>query len=166
MYIIGKVLKPKGLKGEVKVEIITSFPDHFETLHTVYRNENDQWIPLRIREARREGAFVFIRFDRVESIEQAEELRNEYLYIPEEELTPLAEDEYYIHDLIGMLVVDEQRNRIGELVQVDAYAGNDVYVIKAPDGKEFLIPAIKDVVKKVDVANKTMIIHRMEGLID
>ncbi len=166
MYIIGKVLKPRGLLGEVKVEIITSFPDHFDRLTTVYRNEGDQWTPLNIRAVRREGPFVFLRFSQIDSLEEAEKLRNAYLYIPEEELTPLDEDEYYIHDLIGMQVFDETERQIGELVHVDTYAGNDVYVIKSPEGKEFLIPAVKDVVRNVDVREKRMIIHLIEGLID
>lgn len=166
MFIVGKVLKPKGLNGEVKVEIITSFPEHFETLKTVFWQKDSRWIPLSIRKVSLSRGFAFLQFAEIATIEQAERLRNAYLYIEEADLQPLAEDEFYVHDLLGMRVFDEENREIGEIVDVESHTSNDIYIVQSKQGARFMIPAIKDVVKQVDPRNKTMHIHVIEGLLD
>jgi 16S rRNA processing protein RimM len=166
MFIIGKVLKPQGNKGEVKVEIITSFPEHFVSLDSVYIEENENWQAYPIESARLTGRHVFLKFVNIDSIDQAETLRNKYLYIEKDELSSLAENEFYIHDLIGMQVFDESGNCLGEIKDVESYPANDVYVVDSPEGYKLNIPAIQDVVKSVDKEENKMIIHIMDGLFD
>lgn len=166
MYAVGKVLKPRGLKGEVKVEIITSFPAHFESLHTVYFQNKKGWHPLTVSKVSFKKNAVYLIFKEVASLEEAEKLRGSYLYIPKDDLIELEEDEFYVHDLIGMRVVDEAGHDLGEIVNVESYAGNDVYVIENLHGRQQLIPAIKDVVLKVDRRLKRMTIHVIDGLLD
>ena len=93
-------------------------------------------------------------------------LRNQFLYISEADLLPLNDDEYYIHDLIGLSVFDEQGNELGEIVNVESYLSNDVYVLKDTDNRLHLLPAVKDVVLDVNVKQKKMTIRVMEGLLD
>jgi len=166
MFVVGKVLKPKGLKGEVKVEIITSFPEHFKTLKTVFWQKDSRWNPLSIRTVSLRQGFVFLQFAEITSVDQAEQLRNAYLYIEKAQLQPLAEDEFYVHDLIGMRVFDEQERLLGEIVDVETHTSNDIYIVQSKQGARYMIPAIKEVVKKVDLRNKTMHIHVLDGLLD
>jgi len=166
MFVIGKILKPHGVKGSVKVEVITSFPEHFLELKTVYIEHENQKQAYSIEEARLSNRFVFLKFFQINDYDQAEALRNHYIYIAPNDLMPLKKDEYYIHDLMGMRVFDDQGNFIGTIRDVWTYSANDVYVLQTEDGQEKLIPAIKSVVKSVNTNERTMIIHVMEGLLD
>ncbi len=166
MYLIGKVLKPRGLKGEVKVEVVTSFPEHFSELKTVIVEKNGQRQLHSIGHVKKANRSVVLKFKDINSVEQAELLRNAELFIEQDQLTVLEQDEYYIHDLIGLNVYDEQDNCLGELIDVESYSGNDVYILKGMDGKEYMVPATREVIKKVSLSEKRMIIHIMEGLLD
>lgn len=166
MYIVGRILKPRGLKGELKVEIITSFPEHFKELAEVSVKNGLEWQTCSLEAVQLRDRFAYIKLAGIDSIEQAELLRSQFLYISESELTPLKDDEFYVHDLIGLTVFEEQGNKLGSIVDVESYLSNDVYVLKDPDGKEHLLPAAKDVVLDVDLENKKMTIRLMEGLLD
>ena len=166
MFVIGKILKPHGVKGSVKVEVITSFPEHFLELKTVYIEHENQKQAYSIENARLSNRFVFLKFLEINDYDQAETLRNRYIFIPEEDLMPLGKDEYYIHDLIGMKVFDEQDSFIGTIHDVWTYSANDVYVLNTEDGQEKLIPAIKSIIKSVNTKERTMVIHVMEGMLD
>ena len=166
MFVVGKVLKPQGIDGSVKVEIITSFPEHFLDLKQVFIEKENKKQAYSIEHVRLSNRFVFIKFAGVDSIEEAELLRNQYLYIEEQELVPLKKDEYYVHELLGLKVFDEQGNYLGVIRDVWSYTANDVYVVKNEQGGELLLPAIKSVIKKVDRQAGKMIIHLMEGLAD
>ena len=80
MFVVGKVLKPQGRKGEVKVEVITSFPEHFEKLKTLFVEENRNWKTYPIEYARSTDRFVFIKFIGIDSIDQAEQIKNELVW--------------------------------------------------------------------------------------
>lgn len=166
MYIIGKVLKPKGLKGELKVEIITSFPEHFLDLKEVNIKNDLNWKTYPVAAASLRDRFAFLKLKGIDSIKSAEALRNQFLYISEQDLTALAENEFYQHDLVGLQVFDEQDNLLGEIIDVESYAANDVYVLKDPQGKEHLLPAIEDVIRSVDIARGKMIICKLDGLME
>ncbi len=166
MFIVGKVLKPQGTNGSVKVEIITSFPEHFLDLKQVYIEKENKKQAYSIEQVRLSNRFVFIKFIGIDTIDQAEQLRDHYLYITQEDLTPLGEDEYYIHQLVGLKVYDEQGQFLGVLKDVLSYASNDVYVVESESKKEIMVPAVKSIIKKVDLKAGTMTIHLMEGLTD
>ena len=166
MFVVGKILKPHGVKGSVKVEIITSFPEHFLELKTVYIEQENQKQAYSIEDARLSDRFVFLKFSGINDYDQADALRNHYIYIAQKDLMPLNKDEYYIHDLIGLKVFDEQGVFIGTIRDVWTYSANDIYVLNTDDGQEKLIPAIKPVVKSVNLKERTMVIHVMEGMLD
>lgn len=166
MYVVGKVLKPQGLKGELKTEIVTSFPEHFKKLTKLYFKQNDEFIAYRKVQARINGRFVFLKLEGIDRIEQAEQFRKKEVFIDEDQLTTLPEDEYFVHDLIGLQVFDEKDRLLGEIVDVELAASNDCYVLQDAGGKQYLIPAIRDIVKQIDISDKRMVIHVMAGLLD
>jgi len=166
LCIIGKILGPYGLKGNVCVKPITDFVERFKKLKRVYIGDN----PIEVEEHYVVSSFlrdddVILQFRNVNDRTAAESFSGKFIYIPEEELVPLPEDSYYVHDLIGLKVCDVNGNKIGVITDVWLLPANDVYVVESK-GKEILIPAISDVVKKVDLENKMVIIELMEGLID
>lgn len=166
MFIVGKILKPRGLKGFVKVEVITSFPEHLKQLKEMFIKAGTDWVPYSVQAVQLEEKFAYLKFAEISSADEAEKLRNQFLYIPQDQLTLLQEHEFYIHDLIGLQVFDEQNNLLGQIVDVESYASNDVYVLENSQGRQHLIPAIKDIVKQVDVSAKRMVIHLLDGLLD
>ena len=166
MYLVGKVLKPQGIKGEIKAEIITSFPEHFTKLTQLYINEDARWQAWSVESVRLTGRFVYIKFTGIRTRNEAEKLRNRELYIEKSELLPLEKDAFYIHDLIGLDVLDEAGRRLGSIEEVENYPANDVYVMRGTDGGEYLIPAVKDVVLQIDLQARKMIIREIEGLFD
>ena len=166
MYLVGRVIKPRGLKGELKVEIITSFPEHLLQLKQLFVKKNEQWQAHSVVQSKRSGKYAYLKFQDVHTLEQAEDFRNMELYIEQDQLTELDNDEYYVHDLIGVQVLDEKGSVLGEITDVETYTSNDVYVVLTKDGKEVLVPAIRDIVKEVSIKNKQMTIHVMDGLLE
>ncbi|CUS99266.1 ribosome maturation factor RimM [Candidatus Chrysopegis kryptomonas] len=165
LCIIGKILRPYGLRGQVCVKPITDFVERFKKLKRVYVGDN----PVEVEEHQVVSSFlrdedVILKFKGVNDRTSAESFSGKFIYIPEEELVPLPEDSFYVHDLIGLKVYDTNGNKIGVITDVWLLPANDVYVVESK-GKEILIPAIKDVVKEVDLEKKMMIIELIEGLI-
>jgi 16S rRNA processing protein RimM len=166
MYLIGYVTKPHGIRGEVKVEPVTPDPDRFNQLDKVHLRLKDSTRTYSIKKVRVSDRFVYIKFAGVNSRNDAELLRNAEVLIEEKDLIQPAQDEFFIHDLIGCQVVSEDKEHIGVLEDVVQVTSNDVYVVKKGDGTELLIPATKEVVKQVDIRQKIIVIHVLEGLFD
>ncbi|KAA3608433.1 MAG: 16S rRNA processing protein RimM [Calditrichaeota bacterium] len=164
MYLIGKVLKPQGIKGEVKTEIITSFPEHFEELSEVFLDE-DANIAIEIEKTRFAKNFVYIKFRNIQSRNEAEKLRNKNLYIPESELFPLEDDEFYHHQIIGLDAVSEQGDYIGKITDVETYPENDMLIIKSKDKMTHLVPVVKELIKDVDIESQIVTIKVIDGLL-
>ena len=166
MFLVGQVLKPQVIRGEVKVEIITSFPEHFTTLKELNVKSGEKWQAFSIERARVSNRFAFIKFAAINSIEEAERFRYKELYIPEAELPELEEAAFYFHDLLGLSVYNQKGILLGKISDIENYTANDVYKIDSVDGKTLLIPAIKSVIKEVNIAESKMVIDEIEGLFD
>ena len=166
MYLVGKVLKPQGIKGEVKAEIITTFPNHFYSIQKIYIRHGDNWQIHAPESVRVSGRFVFIKFEGIDSIHDAEPLRNKDLYIDHDDLIEPQTDEYYVHDLIDMKVFDEQDQYLGEIAAVESYPANDVYVLRRVGLPDASIPALKEIVKRIYLGEKKMVIRVIDGLLD
>ena len=109
---------------------------------------------------------LLVKFEKIDTVEEAEKLRNKYIYVLKEELDSLEEDNYYVDDLISMQVVDIKNNKaIGTITYVFNTGANDIYEVLLEDGKKAYLPAIKQVVKKVDIDEKKMYVELMKGLI-
>lgn len=166
MYLIGYILKPQGLKGEVKVESVTPYLERFNRLDRVFLQLKEKKQAYSIENARVSDRFVYLKFAEINSRDDAELLRTAEVLIEEKDLIQPAQDEYFIHDLIGCQVISENNDVIGVLSDIVQMSSNDVYVVKNGEGIEILIPATKEIVKRVNVEQKQIIIHMLEGLLE
>lgn len=161
---IGKIVNTHGLKGEIKVYPYTDYPERFREIPYLYMENSDEKISIDSVKIIKNMAVL--KLSSIDSIEEADKNRNNFLFIDRENARELDEDEFLISDMIGCLVYDIEDNYIGKLDDVLQYAANDVYVIKSDNGKTNLIPAIKKFVPVVDVPNKKIIIDPIEGMIE
>ncbi len=166
MYLIGYILKPQGLKGELKVESVTPYLERFNRLDRVYLQLKEKKQTYSIENVRISDRFVYLKFTEINSRDDADLLRTAEVLIEEKDLIQPAQDEYFIHDLIGCQVISENNDVIGVLSDVIQMSSNDVYVLKNGEGIEILIPATKEIVKRVNVGQKQIIIHVLEGLLE
>ena len=162
---VGVITTTHGLKGEVKVYPTTDYPERFEEIKEVLLDTGRTKMPLEIQSVRYFKNLVILKFKGINDINDIEKYKQCSLWVTRENATPLYEDEYYIADLIGCTVYLEDETEFGELIQVIETGANDVYVIKMTDGKEVLIPAIKDCILDVDIEAQEMTIHLMDGLL-
>lgn len=153
--LIGEVLRPQGVKGQVKVRPDTDDPERFLDLNQVFLKQSDGYTAAPVADVSVRDDGVYLRLQNAQTRDEAEKQRGWMLYIDREHARPLAENETFICDLIGCKAVDTQGREIGVVQDVLQPGGNDVYVIKTPKG-EMLLPALKHVVPVIDVKNGIM----------
>lgn len=164
-FEIGQIVNTSGLKGVVKVKPFTDDITKFNNLKTIYIEIKKELKSFEIEKVYFNKNMVFLKLKGIDTVEQAENYRNYYLKI-ERTNEELKQDSYYIVDIEGCEVYTESNECLGKVLEVFSTGSNDVYVVKSEDGKQILLPAIKDVIKKVDVKNKTIIVHLLEGLLN
>ena len=162
---IGKVVAPFGIHGELKVRLLTDIPNRFAELDDVYVGPN---YTRHIIQSERpyKGEMIVLKLEGIDDANAAEPLRNQDLYIPLSQLAKLPPDFYYQHDILGLHVFTLDGQDLGTIVDIIVTGSNDVYSIKTPDGSQILIPAIKDVIKQIDLIRRTMHIDPLPGLLD
>lgn len=154
---IGVIVAPQGVRGQVRMQIWTQFPDRLSTLQTVYLGDEPE--PRRLRAVRLKGGLAILTLEGVETRDAAEALRGTVVRVGPGQAAPLAEDEYYHYQLIGLQAVDEAGRPLGELTEIIETGANDVYVVRSPDGRETLLPALKDVILDIDIAQGRMVVR-------
>ncbi len=160
----GKIVGTHGIRGEVRVQPWADTPEFLTQFKTLYTDENGE-NSLKISSSRAHKNIVLMKIKGVDTIEQAETLRNKTLYLNREDIT-LNEGAYFQCDLFGCKVFDADTNEnLGEITDVSQTGANDVWHIKK-DGKEYLIPSIPDVVIDVDIDNEKVIIRPLKGIFD
>mgnify|MGYP003370328832 CR=1 FL=1 len=162
---IGQIVNTNGLKGLLTVNPFTDDMERFEDLKKVYILYNKELIEKTIEEVKYKKNQVLLKLKGIDSIEEAEKYRECYLKINREDAIELPNDTYFIVDLLGLEVVTTDNKILGKIDDIFQTGSNDVYVVKDELGKQILLPAISDVVKKVDLENKKMIVELIEGLI-
>ena len=159
-------MKPVGLRGEVKVLLLTDFPERFEMLReVVVQTKEDEEQQLQIGHVRYGPPFVYITFSGLCSVTQVDPFIGGLIQIPEEQRVSLPEGSYYQFELQGMNVYLEEGVFLGKVDQIFQTGSNDVFVVKSGK-REYLIPALHAVVKKIDLSKREMIIHPIDGLLD
>ena len=159
--IAGKLRKSHGLTGEMWVELLTDFLEIFQTGKGFQIGKKH--IPAIVKSFKVAGKMGLIRFEGFENPESVFHLNNTYLYTASNEMPALQGEEYYHHDLIGLMAQDRSGKEIGEVTEILVTGANDVYVIKPTDGsKELLIPAIKSVIIEVNLEFNRIIIDPPE----
>jgi 16S rRNA processing protein RimM len=167
-FNVGKIVNTHGIRGEVRVISRTDFADErYKVGNTLYLflDEKKEPLELKVASHRNHKNFDLLTFEGMENINHVEKLKGGILRVPESQLSPLEENEFYFHEIIGCNVFTLEGEEIGQIKEILTPGANDVWVIKGKNGKEILIPYIDQVVKQVDVKNKKVVIDPMEGLL-
>jgi 16S rRNA processing protein RimM len=160
----GKITGTHGLKGEVRVQPWADSPEFLAEFDELYLDGGAK--KIEITSARVHKNMIIMKIKGVDSIEAADRLRNKVLYMNRDDVE-LEEGAYFIQDLIGLDVIDEDTGeRLGRLDDVSETGANDVYHIRTDDGREYLIPVIPDVVKEISPEQGYVKIFKMKGLFD
>jgi 16S rRNA processing protein RimM len=157
---IGQILAPWGIKGKLKVEVVTDFPQRFTPSSKVYINRQ----PMTINSTEWHKGKAIIKLSTIDSIEDAQRLRGQPVEIHHSQTYPLSEGQYYHFQLIGLEVWTTQGELLGTVTDVLAADSNDNYVVRGAKG-ETLIPAIEDVIKSIDLSKGCIVIEPIEGLL-
>ena len=162
---VGQIVNTNGLKGFLKIKPFTDDIKRFEKLEKVYIEKGKQLIEFKIQDVKYVKDMVLLKLEGIDDINEAQKYRNFYIKINREDSVELEENSYFIVDIIGSEVFTDDNKLLGKVVDVFQTGSNDVYTVKTDDGKEILLPAIEDVIKNVDIKNKKIIVHLLEGLI-
>jgi 16S rRNA processing protein RimM len=154
MIEIAKILKPQGIKGEIKVQLFSGNFEDFCSRGFAYLKQGGSYRKIIYSGFRVEPPFVFLRITGIESRDEAESVKGEILYISRDELPANEEGEYYIFELIGMNVVDSQGNILGNIKEVMQHGAADIYSVEGI--RNFMFPALKKVIKTVELKKGIM----------
>ena len=154
------------MRGEIKVYPTTDDPRRFRRLKEVVLDTGKEKMNLEIEGVKFFKQFVILKFKGLDNINDIEKYRQKSLYVTRKNAVRLQRDEYFIADLIGLKVQDEDGKELGTVKDVIETGANDVYEVEMADGKSLLLPAIKQCILNVDVENGTMQVHVLEGLLD
>ncbi|MGN0331541.1 MAG: ribosome maturation factor RimM [Lachnospiraceae bacterium] len=165
MLQVGVITSTHGVRGEVKVFPTTDDPMRFKKLKKVILDAGKETLPLEIQNVKFFKQFVILKFKGIDNINDIEKYRKCPLLVAREDAVELDDDEYFIADMIGMEVLTEDGKVFGTLKGVMETGANDVYVIESTQYGEVLVPAIKECILDVDIKERKMKIHLMDGLI-
>ena len=160
---IGYLRRPHGVKGEVIMDLHTDYPERIKPGRKVYIGETHE--AYTIDSSRTHGAGMLVKLRGFDSPEPAGRFRNQWMFVKSSEVPALPEGQYYKHDLIGLRVVTDEGEMLGVTNEILETGANDVYVVRKEDGKEVLIPAIPDVVLEINMEERFMKVHLLDGLI-
>lgn len=163
---VGIITSTHGVRGEVKVYPTTDDPRRFRRLKEVVLDTGKEKMNLEIEGVKFFKQFVILKFKGLDNINDIEKYRQKSLYVTRKNAVRLQRDEYFIADLIGLKVQDEDGKELGTVKDVIETGANDVYEVEMADGKSLLLPAIKQCILNGDVENGTMQVHVLEGLLD
>ncbi|WP_167956999.1 ribosome maturation factor RimM [Anaerosporobacter faecicola] len=163
---VGVISSTHGIRGEVKVFPTTDDPNRFKDLKKVILDTGKEKLELEISGVRFFKNMVIVKFKGYDNINDIEKYKGKDLLVTRENAVKLEKDEYFIYDLIESTVYTEDGNEFGTLVEVLQTGANDVYVVKTKEGKEVLLPNIEECIRNVNIEEKKIIVHIMDGLLD
>ncbi len=161
---VGVITSTHGLKGEMKVFPTSDDPHRYDSLSDVLIGDENHLIDAKVSHVRYFKQMVIMTLEGVNSIEEAQKLVKQEIYVTRENAVPLGENENYAADLYGLRVIDEDGKELGELIDILETGANDVYVVDM-NGRELLLPAIRQCILEVNVEEGWMRVHLMEGLL-
>ena len=164
-FFFGKITKTHGLKGEVTIKIDVANPEDFTELRYLLIEEKGNLIPYFIENQKISGDKMFVQLQDVKKVEQAVAFIGKAVFLPNEMMPELEEDEFYYSEIVGFRLIDAEKGEIGQISDVLEYPTQAVIQVMK-DGKEILIPIHDDIIEKVDKKAKTLNIKAPEGLID
>lgn len=162
--VIGKFRKPHGIRGEVRMTVLTDFPELIQPGCKIYVGQNYQ--VHTVRSIRWHGEDLLVSLEELEDRTAVEIFRNIMVHMKSEDMPPTPEGEYYLHQLVGLDVITDEGDPLGRLKEVILTGANDVYLVDSPEGKEILLPAIEEVVLDINWEEGSMLVHIIPGLLD
>ena len=166
LFQVGIITSTHGVRGEVKVYPTTDDVRRFKKLKDIILDTGKEHIALELESVKFFKQMVILKFKGIDTLNDVEKFRQKSLYVTRANAVRLRKDEYFIADLIGLKVIDEENKELGTLEDVMLTGANDVYVIKMLNGKELLLPAIKQCILNVDMEGGYMQVHVLEGLLE
>ena len=163
---VGVISSTHGVRGEVKVFPTTDDVKRFKRLKEVILDTGKEELMLEIESVKFFKQFVILKFKGFDNINDIEKYKTKSLYVTRANAVRLRKDEYFIADLQGLTVINEEEQVIGTLRDVMETGANDVYIVDMTDGREVLIPAIKECILNVDIEGGKIQVHIMDGLLD
>ena len=164
-FFFGKITKTHGLKGEITIKLDVANPEDFKDLRYLLIGDRGNLIPYFIENQKINGDKMFVQLQDVKKVEQAVTFMGKAVFLPNEMMPQLAEDEFYYQEIIGFKLIDVAKGEIGEISNVLEYPTQAVIQVMK-DGKEILIPIHDDIIQKVNKKAKTLTVKAPEGLID
>lgn len=166
LFRVGVISNTHGIKGEVKVYPTTDNIRRFDDLKEVILDTGKEQINLHVAGVKYFKNMVILKFKEFDNINDIIQYKGMDLFVTRDNAIPLEEGEYYIADIIGSKVITDEDKTLGTLIDVMQTGANDVYVVKTEDGKEVLLPSIKECILNRDIENKIVKVHIMKGLLD
>lgn len=166
--VLGEVLRPHGIRGELRIRLLTDYPERIASLKTLYladKPEPETVVPYEVQGMRMNGDYGLLRLKTIATREDADRLRGLYLLVDLPNAVPLDEGEFYLYQLIGLRVETVEGESIGTLVEVLETGANDVYIINSPRYGEVLIPVTPETIVKTDVEAGHLIVKLPDGLL-
>ena len=163
---VGKIVNTFGIKGQVKVVPFTDDVKRFNKLKNVYVERKKELQSHKIESVKYTNNMVILKLEGIDSMEDAEKYKNCSIKIERKDAIKLPKDTYFIADLIGLPVYTDEDELLGKVDDIYNTGSSDIYVVKDELGKQILLPAIKDVLKKIDLDNEKIIVHIIKGLLD
>ncbi|MDE6127785.1 MAG: ribosome maturation factor RimM [Lachnospiraceae bacterium] len=171
---VGMITSTHGVRGEVKVFPTTDDTKRFKRLKKVFLDTGKEMLPLQIENVKFFKNMVILKFEGLDNVDDVVKYRQKGLYVERKDAVKLQKDEYFIADLIDTEVFTEEGIHLGRLTDVITTGANDVYAVMLAEsslagenvGKEILIPAIRQCILDVDIDEKNMTVHLLEGLLD
>ncbi len=162
---VGVISTTHGIRGEVKVFPTTDDINRFKYLKQIILDTGKEYIELEVEGVKFFKRLAILKFKGIDNINDIEKYKGKDLLVTRENAVGLEKDEYFISDIIGSKVITDEGAELGELKEVMATGANDVYIVTAQDGKEILLPSIKECILDVDAVNKIIKVHVLPGLI-
>ena len=162
---VGVITSTHGVRGDVKVFPTTDDPTRFKKLKKVIVEGKRENTEMEVQQVRFFKNMVILKLKGIDTMDDAEKLRNRSLLVSRENAVKLKPGEYFICDLIGLEVSEDNGNYLGKLTEVIQTGANDVYVVQMENDKEVLIPNIKDCIINISLEDNSMTVHLLEGLL-
>ena len=159
--VIGRVAAPRGVRGELRVDIETDSPERFYGLRQIFLGE--QLVPFEVRRARLHEDQAFLQLKGIDDRNAADQWRGAMIYVPLADAIPLEENEYFYYQIEGLQVVTVEGEVLGKVTEIIVTGANDVYVVRGEQG-EILLPAIEQVIVEVNLEEGIMRVNLLEGL--
>jgi 16S rRNA processing protein RimM len=166
--LLGRVLRPHGIRGELRIEVLTAYPERIVSGSKVYVGPDPDDVSAAVLHdvtgARKHLQYLILQLEGFEDRNEADTLRDQFVMVALEDAVPLEEGEFYLYQVIGLSVYTVDGDYLGEVSDVIETGANDVYVVQGPRG-EVLLPATEECVVDIDIDAKRMTINLIEGLL-